>query len=228
MKAMILAAGQGTRLRPLTEHLPKPLIKVGPCSLIEHHIHKIAKAGFESIIINTAYLGKKIEHALGTGSRYGIDLKYSYEGTEALETGGGIAYARPLLGDDPILIVSADIYTDIIFDPNFNLHTSVHLIMVNNPAHHPEGDFTASQLGMANSEQRYTYSGVAYIAPKLFRHERRTFALSATINQAISDRSISAQIHTGSWFDVGTISRLHAANRYALQTNSQLGQKFNP
>ncbi len=220
MKAMILAAGQGARLRPLTNHLPKPLIKVGAYRLIEHHINKIARAGFDSIIINTAYLGAKIAHTLGDGSRYGISLQYSYEGTQALETGGAIAYARPLLGDDPLLVVSADIYTDIAFDANFNLTTGMHLIMVNNPAHHPAGDFTASELGLADSEQRYTYSGIAYINPNLFKPEKRSFPLLDTIRRVIADNNISAAIHAGSWFDVGTISRLHAANRYALQTRS--------
>lgn len=217
MRAMILAAGQGARLRPLTNHLPKPLIKVGAQRLIEHHIHKIAQAGFDSIIINTAYLGEKIAQTLGDGSRYGIRLKYSHEGTHALETGGGIAYARPLLGNDPVLIVSADIYSDITFDANFDLTTGMHLIMVNNPAHHPAGDFTASELGLAHSEQRYTYSGVAYIDPHLFKHEKRPYPMLATIRQVISANNISANIHTGCWFDVGTINRLHAANRFALQ-----------
>ena len=216
MKAMILAAGLGARLRPLTTHLPKPLIKVGHCSLIEHHIYKIAAAGFESIVINTSYLGLKIQETLGDGSRYGISLAYSHEGSEALETGGAIAYARPLLGYQPFLLVSADIYTDMAFKCDFTLSSNMHLIMVANPKHHPDGDFSARQLAISNDEQRYTYSGVSYVDPNLFIHENRKFPLIESINSAIQNQLISAQIHSGAWFDVGTINRLHDANKYAL------------
>lgn len=216
MKAMILAAGQGTRLRPLTDHLPKPLIQVGKRRLIEHHIDKLAHAGFESVVINTSYLAQKIEQTLGDGSRYGISLEYSYEGTQALETGGGIAYAKKLLGDEPFLLVNADIYTDISFESSFQLNTRMHLMMVNNPEHHPHGDFSGTQLGLNGSVQRYTYSGVAYLDPSLFQYQKRAFPLLDIIQQAITENMISAEVHTGVWFDVGTISRLHAANRYAL------------
>ena len=131
MKAMILAAGRGNRLRPLTDKIPKPLIKVGDKTLIEHHITKLATAGFESIVINTAYLGEKIQSTIGDGSRYNIPIEYSHEGEQALETGGGIAYALPKLGNEPFLVVSADIYCEIAFNPNKKLNGSkMHLIIV--------------------------------------------------------------------------------------------------
>jgi MurNAc alpha-1-phosphate uridylyltransferase len=217
MKAMILAAGQGTRLRPLTNHCPKPLLKVGQQRLIEHHIIKLAKAGFDAVIINTAYLGSMIEATLGNGERYGIDLLYSHEGEHALETGGGIAYAKNLLGEQAFLCISADIYTDMPFDNQFNLTQDVHLIMVNNPAHHAHGDFTAHQLGLSDDEQRYTYSGVAYLNATIFNQEKRAFPLIDVFNLAIYEKRINAQIYTGTWFDVGTASRLHAAHSHALK-----------
>ncbi|MEM8845353.1 MAG: nucleotidyltransferase family protein, partial [Pseudomonadota bacterium] len=151
MKAMILAAGRGERLRPLTDKLPKPLVRVGHSTLIEHHIKNLSSAGFDSIVINTSHLGNKIQDYLGDGSKYNIPLEYSHEGEQALETGGGIANALPLLGDHPFLVISADIYCEITFDPSFLLNsTDMHLFMVNNPAHHPNGDFSESELGISN------------------------------------------------------------------------------
>ena len=218
MKAMILAAGRGNRLRPLTDKKPKPLVRVGKCTLIEHHIHKLASAGFESIIINTAYRGEQIRSHLGDGSSYNIPICYSDEGEHALETGGAISHALPLLGDDPILVISADIYCRIPFDATFKLHDShMHLFMVNNPEHNPNGDFFSEELNIKdNTKQRFTYSGVAYVDPKLFDHEKRKFPLIDTIRHCIEENTISADIFNGVWFDIGTGSRLHAANKFAL------------
>ena len=220
MKAMILAAGRGNRLRPLTDKQPKPLIKVGHDSLIEHHIKKLSAAGFESIIINTAYLGEKIQNNIGDGSRYNIPIQYSHEGEQALETGGGIAYALPLLGDQPFLVVSADIYCEIPFNIHFDLnHANMHLVMVNNPAHHTDGDFTSSELNLSGStDDRYTYSGIAYIHPKIFTYEKRVFPLIEKIRFCIESNTICAEIFKGVWHDVGTASRLHIANKHALST----------
>ncbi|MEM7304334.1 MAG: N-acetylmuramate alpha-1-phosphate uridylyltransferase MurU [Pseudomonadota bacterium] len=217
MKAIILSAGRGNRLRPLTDKIPKPLVRVGHEALIEHHIKNLSLAGFESIVINTAHLGKKIQDYLGNGSRYNIPIEYSHEEEQALETGGGIAYALPLLGEQTFLAISADIYCEIPFNKDFQLnHSRMHLVMVDNPTHHPQGDFTASSLGIAGDEHRYTYSGIAYIEPALFRHEKRTYPLVETIHECIDQKNISAEVFHGAWFDVGTATRLHAANKYAL------------
>ena len=220
MKAMILAAGRGIRMKPLTDHIPKPLVKVGGETMIEHHIKKLAQAQFESIVINTAHLGAQIVSAVGDGNQYGIPITYSDEGDEALETGGGIANALPLLGDRPFLVVSADIYSEIPYNPDFSLDSSLlHLIMVNNPPHHPQGDFSASELNLAENSHRYTYSGIGYYHPALFSNEYRVYPLIETIQMAIENNKISASVFTGTWFDVGTGSRLHDANKYAISNN---------
>ena len=220
MKAMIFAAGRGDRLRPLTDKRPKPLLKVGSDSLIEHHIKKLAAAGFESVVINTAHLGEQLQEYLGNGTKYNIPIEYSHEGEQALETGGGISFALPLIGDQPLIVISADIFCEIPFDSSFELEDSdMHLIMVNNPGHHPKGDFMATELGISNNEMRYTYSGVAYLNPKLFSHEKRIFPLLDKIHYCIDNNRISAEIFKGTWFDVGTARRLHEANKYALGLN---------
>lgn len=217
MKAMILAAGRGVRLKPLTDKLPKPLVRVGGETLIERHIKNIVAAGFESIVINTAHLGEKIHDHVGEGARFDIPIVFSDEGEEALETGGGIANALPLLGSEPFLVVNADIYCDIPFDAQFRLSNAlVHLIMVNNPEHHPNGDFDAIELNLPG-QQRYTYSGVGYYHPKLFKHEQRVFPLVDILRQSVVDKTINAEVYTGAWFDIGTGGRLHEANKYALK-----------
>ena len=217
MKAMILAAGRGNRLRPLTDKIPKPLLKVGKDTLIEHHIKKLAAADFESIVINTAHFGEQLHVYLGNGSQYNIPIEYSHEGEQALETGGGIANALPLLGDKPFIIISSDIFTEISFNSNFKLTgLGMHLIMVSNPVHNPNGDFTGTELGISGDQNRYTYSGVAYVNPRLFKHEKRAFPLIDTIHDCIKHKNISAEVFDGAWFDVGTASRMHAANKYAL------------
>lgn len=217
MKAMILAAGRGERLRPLTDKIPKPLLKVGKRSLLEKHIQDIAAANFESIVINIAHLGQMIRQNIGDGSRFGIPIHYSDEGVQALETGGGIARALPLLGDQPFLLVSADIYCEIEFDPDFDLrHALMHLIMVNNPAHNPGGDFDAKQINLPDYQQRFTYSGVGYFHPAQFHNQTEKFPLREIIGNAIKQQKLSASLFEGVWHDVGTGSRLHAANKYAL------------
>jgi N-acetyl-alpha-D-muramate 1-phosphate uridylyltransferase len=218
MRAMILAAGRGNRLRPLTDKRPKPLIRVGKQTLIEYHINKLAKAGFESVVINTAYLGEKIRNHIGDGSKYNIAVNYSDEGEQALETGGGIAYALPLLGENPLLVISADIYCAIPFDPQFELdNKQMHMFMVENPEHNAKGDFSSTEINLKNhSNKNFTYSGIAYLDPKLFIHEKRSFPLIDTIRHCINENIISAELFTGRWFDVGTGSRLHEANKYAL------------
>ena len=219
---MILAAGRGIRLKPLTDHVPKPLVRIGNETLIEHHIKKLAAAEFESIVINTAHMGNKIQEYIGDGSHFGIPIYYSDEGEQALETGGGIANALPILGNETFIVVNADIYCDIPFDPKLSVANGhMHLIMVNNPAHHPQGDFDSSELNLPGN-QRYTFSGVGYYHPSLFIHERRIFPLIETIQSAIAHKKISAEIFTGAWFDVGTGGRLHEVYKYALSQRSHL------
>lgn len=213
---MILAAGRGKRLQPLTDKVPKPLVKVGGQSLIERHIQKIAAANFESIVINTAHLGNMIQQKIGDGSRYNIPIHYSDEGDHALETGGGISNALPLLGDQPFLVVSADIFCEINFDANFDLQNDfMHLMMVNNPAHNIAGDFDARDINLAQHDGRFTYSGIGYFDPAQFHHQTEKYPLINTIRAAIQQKRISASLFTGAWHDVGTGSRLHAANKYA-------------
>ncbi len=218
MKAMILAAGRGNRMRPLTDKTPKPLVKVGQDTLIEHHIKKLAQSGFESIVINLAHLGEQIRNYLGNGSRYDIAIQYSHEGEEALETAGGIAFALPLLGDNPFLVISSDIYSNVPFDPHFQLGLNqMHMIMVCNPEHHPEGDFNANEINLHSaSNMRYTYSGIAYLDPTLFNYEKRKFPLLEIIQRCIKENTISSELYQGEWFDVGTASRLHNANKIAM------------
>lgn len=213
---MILAAGRGVRLKPLTDKVPKPLVRVCGETLIERHINDLATAGFDSIVINTAHLGKTIRDYIRDGAQFGIPVHYSDEDENALETGGGIANALPLLGSEPFLVVNADIYCEIPFNADFDLGDAlVHVIMVENPAHHPDGDFGAFELNLPG-QQRYTYSGVGYYHPKLFTHEQRAYPLIDILRQSIADKTISAEVFQGPWFDIGTGGRLHAANKYAL------------
>jgi MurNAc alpha-1-phosphate uridylyltransferase len=218
MKAMILAAGRGSRLQPLTDERPKPLIRVGKKKLIEHHIEKLASAGFDSIVINTSYLGNQIREYIGNGTKYNIPINYSNEGEQALETGGGISNALPLLGVEPFLLISADIYCEIPFIQEFSFNDAqMHLFLVENPAHNAKGDFSSTEMNLkTHASQRFTYSGVAYVDPKLFIHEKRSFPLKDTIRYCINENCISAELFIGGWFDVGTASRLHEANKYSL------------
>ncbi len=212
MKAMILAAGRGERLRPLTDDCPKPLIKVAGKSLIEYHLENLSRAGFKEIIINTAWLAEKIHQQLGNGSTYGVDIQYSDEG-EALETAGGIIHALPLLGEEPFLIVNGDIWCDIDFSTLKNLKPSLqaHLILVNNPEHNPSGDFALQEGFIKNTGKKmHTYSGIGIYSPKFFNEQSTVDALPlAPILRKKSDASlISGEIHNGLWTDVGTIKRL--------------------
>lgn len=216
MKAMILAAGRGNRLRPLTDRIAKPLVRLGGKRLIEYHLERLAHTGFKTVIINLAYKGQQLRDQLGDGSRYGLQIDYSDEGDEVLETGGGIAHALPLLGEDPFLVISADVFSDIPFDPNFTLEEQdAHLFVVENPAHHLTGDFTASELAL-QGDQRYTYAGIGYYRPDLFKQRERIFAMSLCMHEAIAAQRISATLHSGIWFDIGTATRLHQAHHAIL------------
>lgn len=215
MKAMILAAGKGERLRPLTLHTPKPLIRVGGVPLIEYHLRALAAAGFTEIVINHAWLGQQIEDYLGDGSRFGVSIQYSAEG-EPLETGGGIFKALPLLGDNPFVVVNGDIWTDYDFaalrKPCAGL---AHLVLVDNPPHHPTGDFCLIESQVQDAQPdgpALTYSGIAVLSPALFRGcEPGAFKLAPLLRTAMAAGHVTGEHLQGHWVDVGTHERLAEA-----------------
>jgi MurNAc alpha-1-phosphate uridylyltransferase len=211
MKAMILAAGRGERLRPLTDETPKPLIKVAGRSLIEYHIENLASAGIKEIIINTAWLAEKIHQQLGDGSHYGVSIEYSDEGT-AMETAGGIINALPLLGNDPFLVVNGDICCDFDFSSLDALREGIqaHLILVENPEHNPAGDFSLHEGLIKNSgNPMYTFSGIGIYSTDFFAGQQSGISpLAPLIRSKCEDNLVSGQLHIGRWTDVGTIERL--------------------
>jgi MurNAc alpha-1-phosphate uridylyltransferase len=219
MKAMILAAGRGERMRPLTDHTPKPLLKVGGKSLISWHLERLAAADFQDIVINHAHLGEQIESALGDGSQWGVRIQYSPEKI-ALETAGGIANAMPLLGNAPFLVVNGDVYTDIDFGtlklvpPNL-----AHLVMVNNPPQHAAGDFALSSGKLsADGTEKLTFSGIGIYQPSLFASIVRGDAakLAPLLKAAMAQGLVSGSHHRGAWHDIGTPERLQALDSQLL------------
>ena len=212
MKAMILAAGKGERLRPLTLHTPKPLVRVGGVPLIEYHLRALAAAGFTEIVINHAWLGQQIEDHLGDGSRFGVSIQYSAEG-EPLETGGGIFKALPLLGDKPFAVVNGDIWTDYSFAGLRTPLTGLaHLVLVDNPAHHPKGDFCLSGTQVLDAQpgsDTLTYSGIAVLSPALFDGAGAgAFKLAPLLRNAMAAGRVTGERLQGHWVDVGTHERL--------------------
>jgi MurNAc alpha-1-phosphate uridylyltransferase len=221
MKAMILAAGRGERMRPLTDHTPKPLLSVANKPLIVHTINQLVAAGFRDIVINHAHLGWQIEAALGSGKQFGATLQYSPEGEEALETAGGIINALPLLGNDVFLVVNGDIATDFPFAELTNQTVDLaHLVLVDNPAHHPQGDFALDQHGklINHAEALLTFSGIGLYRPELFAHTPPGKSkLGPLLKQAIADGQVSGQKHSGFWMDIGTPERLRQLHFFYLQ-----------
>lgn len=212
MKAMILAAGKGERLRPLTLTTPKPLVRAGGVPLIEYHLRALARAGFTDIVINHAWLGQQIEDHLGSGSRFGVRIRYSPEG-EPLETGGGIFRALPLLGDEAFVVVNGDIWTDYDFSAlRRPLEGLAHLVLVDNPTHHPGGDFILADGKIHDGEpaaDKLTYSGIAVLHPSLFKGcSDGAFKLAPLLRQAIAEGQVSGERLEGLWVDVGTHERL--------------------
>lgn len=217
MKAMILAAGKGERLRPLTLHTPKPLVRAAGVPLIEYHVRALAAAGFRELVINHAWLGAQIEDYLGDGARFGVEIRYSAEG-EPLETGGGIFRALPLLGDAPFLVVNGDIWTDYPFAAlRRPLEGLAHLVLVDNPAHHPTGDFRLADgqvVDAAPGVDSLTYSGIAVLAPALFAGcQPGAFKLAPLLRQAMADGRVGGERFAGRWVDVGTHERLAEVER---------------
>ena len=211
MKAMILAAGRGERMRPLTDHTPKPLLKVGGKPLIVWHLERLAKAGFKEIVINHAHLGAQIEATLGNGAPWGLSIKYSPEKT-ALETAGGIANALPLLGSDPFLVVNGDTFTEIDFAfLHLKINMLAHLVLIDNPPQHLQGDFAIDAGMLKNSgKQMLTFSGVGVYHPDLFADivSGEPAKLAPLLRKAIDSNAATAQYYQGIWHDIGTPERL--------------------
>jgi MurNAc alpha-1-phosphate uridylyltransferase len=215
MKAMILAAGRGVRMRPLTDTTPKSLLAVGGKPLIAWQLEKLARAGFAEVAINHAHLGHLIEAALGDGSRFGLSIRYSAE-SEALETAGGIALALPLLGTEPFVVINADIYSDYDYSrlPGLRLEDRLaHLVLVDNPPQHPRGDFALEAGRVREAGRRMlTFSGIGVYAPRLFSGipPRAKVPLAPLLRKAMGADRVSGEHYRGRWHDIGTAERLQA------------------
>jgi len=218
MKAMILAAGRGERMRPLTDTTPKPLLEVRGKALIVRLIESLVHAGLREIVINHAHLGNLIETALGDGRRFGSVIRYSHE-AEALETAGGIAKALPLLGEEPFVVVNGDILCDFDFSAliarTLGKHVA-HLVLVANPPHHPKGDFALDGTRVLDSDKpEWTFSGIGLYRPELFEgiSPGSKGQLAPLLRAAMARKQVSGEIHHGVWHDVGTLERLSALNQ---------------
>ncbi len=221
MKAMLLAAGRGERMRPLTDSTPKPLLEVDGRALIIHAIERLHKAGIDELVINHAWLGAQIENALGNGHAFGVRIDYSPEPEAALESAGGIRNALPLLGEKPFIVCNADLWTDYEFSrlPNEPVGLA-HLVLVDNPAHHPRGDFVLDGQHVRNGHNnrdgdgdgpRLTFSGIGVYRPELFSGEHpRRFALAPLLREAMRNDQVRGEHFTGQWWDVGNVERLRA------------------
>lgn len=216
MKAMILAAGLGTRMRPLTDHCPKPLLDVAGKPLIMRHIERLAAAGFCELVINTAHLGQMIEEALGDGSTWGVQIAYSRE-QQPLETAGGIVKALPLLDDAPFLVINGDIWTDFPLNTlpdHFANGRLAHIVLANNPEHHPQGDFVLCDgcVQPRGENNGLTFSGISVLSPDLFSAWRtragEAFPLREVLLPAMQNTSVTGEHYQGYWLDVGTPQRL--------------------
>ncbi|TNF33287.1 MAG: nucleotidyltransferase family protein [Gammaproteobacteria bacterium] len=218
MKAMILAAGFGQRMRPLTDTCPKPLLPVAGKALVEHQLEKLVAAGVHDFVINHAWLGEQIETALGNGSRWGVHIAWSREGTP-LNTGGGICKALPLLGEAPFVVANGDVWTD--YDYTALVQRTLgddlaHLVLVPNPPQHPQGDFLLVDGRVQLRPDHLTgltYAGIALLSPELFAgHEVGDFPLAPLLRQAMQDGRVSGECFPGDWEDVGTPERLARLN----------------
>lgn len=211
MKAMLLAAGRGERLRPITDSLPKPLVAVGGRPLIAWHLTALARAGIREVVINTSWLAEALRAALGDGSEYGVSITWSDEGPVPLETGGGILRAVPLLQPGPFLVVNADVWTDIDFATlALEEGALAHLVLVPNPPHNVRGDFgLEGDLVVNRDSERFTYSGVAIFRPEFFAGcTAERFPLLPLLNRGIAAGRVRGELHRGAWSDVGTAERL--------------------
>jgi len=233
MLAMILAAGRGERMRPLTDHTPKPLLQAGGKPLIVWHIERLVKAGIVDLVINHAHLGAQIEQALGDGSQLGAKIRYSSEVT-ALETAGGIAYALHLLGEEPFTVVNGDVYCDydfsclqVLADRMKHTQDKAHLVLVDNPNHHPQGDFLLHDERMVptNTETKealLTFSGIGLYQPSLFANipHGTKAPLAPLLREQIAFGKVSGEHHRGIWVDVGTPQRLDELDKSLRATQN--------
>jgi len=229
MKALIFAAGKGERMRPLTNHTPKPLLTVGGKTLIEWHIEKLAACGVRDIVINTSWLAEFFEPALGDGSRWNASLHYSYEGPEPLETGGGMLQALKIIGDETFIAVNGDIWSDVDYSTLPKAISGLaHLVLVDNPIHNAKGDFFLADDGQVKSDGhgKLTFSGIGIYQPALFVNWREIigdvkgaderpprFKLAPLLRHAMHQNKVSGKHHTGRWTDVGTPERLAQLNQ---------------
>jgi MurNAc alpha-1-phosphate uridylyltransferase len=230
VKAMLLAAGRGERMRPLSDLMPKPLLQAGGKALIVWHIENLAHAGITDLVINHAHLGAQIEAALGDGSRYGVRIRYSPEHPAALEAAGGIAHALHLLGDGPFAVVNGDIWCDYDFAQLSKHATAMqangdlaHLVLANNPAHHPAGDFFLrdgriipdDDPRLMTGDAKLTFSGIGLYRSELFAHIPRGAAapLAPLLRAQIAQGHVSGEHHTGRWMDIGTPQRLERLDK---------------
>ena len=222
----ILSAGHGTRMMPLTRDTPKPLLKVGTHSLIEHHLIRLKAQGFFNIIINIAYLGDQIRNTLGDGSEFGLSITYSDEAdTGALETAGGIKSACHLINSDTFLVINADIWTDFEFSSLLTpLDKKIRLVMVNNPLHNPEGDFGISETGLLQNigPNKLTFSGIGLYKKSIFENlSPGKQALAPIFRSLIDENEMEGITFNGQWQDIGTPERLNDINRiYAKKPNT--------
>lgn len=229
MKAMILAAGLGQRMRPLTDQLPKPLLAAAGKPLLQYHLERIHAAGITQVIINLAYLGDKIREFSGDGSRFGVEIHYSQE-PEPLETAGAILHALPLLGNEPFMLINGDVWCDLDL-AKFRQHSLIsdqtgHLLLVPNPPFHPQGDFALDNNGQLVPDpekqhpQRFTFGGISILRPQIVDHyplKRTKFPLVEVLRSAIDKGQLTGEIHTGHWSDVGTPERLHELDQFLKQ-----------
>ena len=213
MRAMILAAGRGERLRPLTDTIPKPLLEIAGRALIEHHLDRLAAAGFREVVINLAHLGDMIRDILGDGSDWGLNIHYSAEPPGALDTGGGIQQALPWLGESPFAVINGDVFSEY---PLARLRAikcdHAHLVLVPNPSHNPQGDF-ALQGGYINPEgqPRHTFSGISVYNPRFFESAPGgRFSVVPMLRAAAALQRVTGEIYRGEWHDIGTLERLEA------------------
>lgn len=221
MKVMILAAGRGERLRPLTDTNPKPLIPILDKPLLQIQIENLKAAGFREIVINVSYLGQKIIDYFQHGQKIGVSITYSVE-ENRLESGGGIVKALPLLGDEPFLLVNADVLTNYPFAQLKSIPCEhAHIVLVNNPEHNPQGDFCLSNRTVLQAgEQMLTYSGIALCNPSIFNSLKvGKFPLRIIFDQLIKAKKITGEHYHGKWFDVGTIDRLKLAEQWVKQNS---------
>ena len=220
MRAMILAAGRGERMRPLTDQTPKPLLEVAGKPLIQYHIEALRDAGFRELVVNHAHLGNQIVERLGDGAQFGVHIDYSAEPEGALETGGGIKQALPLLGEQPFLVINGDIWTDYPYQQLYRQPEGLaHLVLIDNPPHNKEGDFQLYGGRLSDEgKSKLTFSGIGLYQPDLFADSPQgVFPLAPLLRRAVQAGQVSGEYFQGRWLDIGTPQRLAELNRELLR-----------